>query len=209
MIDAFAYSCNSAFSTIGTELDMTKFASTAKGLLFNEKLPIEIEYNKSEFNLSNESTTFDIMQTSIGQGTTLVTPIHMAMIASSIANNGKLMKPYLVDKIESSDKSVVTKTENEEYARLMTKKEAKQLQKYMRAVVEYGTGKIMAYSKYTAYGKTGTAEIDKNNNVNSWFVGYGEKDGKKIAIAVVIEDMPEGSDSAVKCVKAIFDDYFE
>ena len=51
--------------------------------------------------------------------------------------------------------------------------------------------------------------LDKNNNVNSWFVGYGEKDGKKIAIAVVIEDMPEGSDSAVKCVKAIFDDYFE
>lgn len=122
MIDVFAYSCNSAFSTIGTELDMTKFASTAKGLLFNEKLPVEIEYNKSEFNLSNESTTFDIMQTSIGQGTTLVTPIHMAMIASSIANNGKLMKPYLVDKIESSDKSVVTKTENEEYASLMTKK---------------------------------------------------------------------------------------
>ena len=101
---------------------MLKFISN---LLFNEKLPIEIEYNKSEFNLSNESTTFDIMQTSIGQGTTLVTPIHMAMIASSIANNGKLMKPYLVDKIESSDKSVVTKTENEEYARLMTKKRSK------------------------------------------------------------------------------------
>lgn len=209
LTDAFAYSCNSAFSTIGSELNMNSFSETAKDLLYNSSLPIEIEYNKSEFNLNENSTTFDIMQTSIGQGTTLVTPIHMALLASALANNGTLMKPYLVSKVEANDGTVVSTTDETEYKKIFTKSEAKQLKTYMRAVVEYGTGKIMANSDYEAYGKTGTAEIDTKNNVNSWFVGYAKKDGKKLAIAVVIEDMPEGSDSAVRCVKEIFDSYYK
>ena len=207
--DAFAYSCNSAFSTIGSKLDISKFARTTKDLLFDSDLPIEIEYNKSNFNLTKDSTTFDITQTSIGQGTTLVTPMHMAMIASSIANNGVLMKPLLVSQIETADGSMVKECSSEEYKELMTKSEAKQLQEYMRAVVEYGTGKVMAYSDYKAYGKTGTAQIDTKDHVNSWFMGYATKGKKKIAIAIVIESVPEGSSSAVNCAKQIFNSYFD
>ena len=103
---------------------------------------------------------------------------------------------------------MVKSTEQTEYKRLMKKAQAKQLQEYMRAVCEYGTGKVMAYSDYTAYGKTGTAEVDKKDNVNSWFVGYAKKGKKKVAIAVVLENMPEGSNSAVNCAKEVFDEYF-
>lgn len=205
---AFAYSCNSAFSNIGLELDMTGFRETANDLLFDSKLPIDIEYNKSNFNLDENSTTFDITQTSIGQGTTLVTPMHMAMIASAIANDGVLMKPYLVSQIETGKGYIVDSTSNQEYATFMSKKEAKQLQEYMKSVVEYGTGKTMAYSDYEAYGKTGTAQIDNDNHINYWFVGYAKKDNKTIAMAIVIEDVPEGSNSAVNRAKEIFNSYF-
>lgn len=207
--DSFAHSCNSAFSTIGNELNIPKFRKTAKQLLFNQPLPLEMDYNESVFPLTKKSTQFDITQTSIGQGKTTVTPAHMAMIASAIANNGVLMKPYIIKYVENSSGSIVKDTEQTEYKRLMTKSEAKQLQEYMSAVCDYGTAKVLGYKDYEAYGKTGTAELDKNDNINSWFVGYAKKGKKKVAVAVVLENLPQGSNSATNCAKEIFDAYLK
>ncbi|MFQ9515298.1 MAG: penicillin-binding transpeptidase domain-containing protein [Eubacterium sp.] len=209
LTDAFAYSCNSAFSTIGDGLNVNKFAKTAEQLLFNSKLPLEVDYNQSVFPLDKESKQFDITQTSIGQGKTTVSPAHMAMIVSAIANDGVLKKPYVVDYVENSNGEIQKKAEQKDYKTLMTKDEAAQLNKYMRAVCEYGTGKIMANADYKAYGKTGTAELDKDDNINSWFIGYAKKGKKKIAIAVVLENMRQGNNSAVNCAKEIFDTYFD
>ena len=55
---------------------------------------------------------------------------------------------------------------------------------------------IFPDSSYEVYGKTGTAELDKNNNVNSWFVGYAKKGKKQLAIAVVYENIKDGTISA-------------
>lgn len=207
--DSFAYSCNSAFSSIGNKLDISKFRKTANKLLFNQPLPLEMDYNESAFRLTKKSTQFDITQTSIGQGKTTVSPAHMAMIASAVANNGVLMKPYVVDYIENSSGNIVKMAEKKEYERLMSKSEAKILQEYMAAVCEYGTARTFRYSDYKAYGKTGTAEVDKKDNVNSWFVGYAKKGKKRIAIAVVLENMPQGSNSATNCAKEVLDAYFD
>lgn len=61
------------------------------------------------------------MQTSIGQGNTLVSPAHMAMITCAIANNGVLMKPYLIDRVVNNTGDQVDETAPEVYKRLMTK----------------------------------------------------------------------------------------
>ncbi len=79
----------------------------------------------------------------------------------------------------------------------------------MSAVCDYGTARIFSGSSYEVYGKTGTAELDKNNNVNSWFVGYAKKGKKQLAIAVVYENIKDGTISAKECAKEIFDDYFK
>lgn len=207
--DAFAYSCNSAFSTIGDDLNISRFRKTANQLLFNQPLPLEMDYNESVFPLTKKSTQFDVTQTSIGQGKTTVTPAHMAMIASAIANNGILMKPYIINYIENSSGNTVKTTEQTEYKRLMSKAEAKQLQEYMAAVCDYGTARILGNSDYDAYGKTGTAELDKNDHINSWFVGYAKKGKKRVALAVVLENLPQGSNSATNCAKEIFDAYLD
>lgn len=206
--DAFAYSCNSAFASIGDKLDVLNFKQTANDLMFNTELPLEMEYNQSTFTLDESSTQFDITQTSIGQGKTTVTPAHMAMIVSAIANKGVLMKPYIVNYVENGYGEIIRTTEPTKYKRLMTKKESNQLKDYMEAVCEYGTAKVISNTNYVAYGKTGTAEIDKDNHINSWFVGYGEKEGKKIAVAVVLENMEQGSNSAKDCAKKVFDEFF-
>ena len=207
--ESFAHSCNSAFSTIGNDLNISKFRKTSKQLLFNQPLPLEMDYNESVFPLNKKSTQFDITQTSIGQGKTTVSPAHMAMIVSAIANDGVLMKPYIIKYIENSRGTVIKETEQTEYKRLMTKSQAKQLQKYMSAVCDYGTAKVLGYGNYKAYGKTGTAELDKNDNINSWFIGYAKKGDKKIALAVVLENLPQGSNSATNCAKEIFDTFLK
>lgn len=212
LTDAFANSCNSAFSKIGTKLDIGKFKDTANHLMFNEKLPIDLESSVSNFVLNSKSKEFDIAQTAIGQGETTISPAHMAMIAAAIANKGVLMKPYFVDSVINSYDEIVKSAEPEAYRTLMSPKEAKQLKKYMRAVCTQGTATALAYTDYTAYGKTGTAELDKKGSdgkINSWFVGFAKKGKKKIAIGVCLDDIRQGSANATTSAKQIFDAYFE
>ena len=82
------------------------------------------------------------------------------------------------------------------------------LREFLRSVVTEGTGTKLNTDAYTAYGKTGTAQINDGSQTNSLFMGFAEKDGKKIAICVVMEDMPEGATPAVPVAKAVFDAYF-
>ena len=79
----------------------------------------------------------------------------------------------------------------------------------MSAVCEYGTARAMSDAGYDAYGKTGNAELDKDNHIHSWFVGFAQKDDKQIAIAVVLEGINQGGDTAVSTAKKVFDNYFE
>ena len=84
---AFANSCNSAFAEIGTMLGGSSLKKTAEDLLFNKSLPLS-SYKKSTFTLNGKSSVAEVMQTAIGQGNTLVSPMHMALITSAIANDG-------------------------------------------------------------------------------------------------------------------------
>lgn len=211
MKGAFAHSCNCAYASMGLELDMDRFAKMNKQLLFNSELPIDYPYTKSKFSLTNDASKSSIMMASFGQEKITVSPIHMAMVVSSIANDGMLMKPYVIDHIENDAASVVKKYEPKEYKRLLSMNTAKTLQSYMRATVKEGTAKALQSSKYTAYGKTGSAQVsDTSNATHSWFVGYAEdENGKEIAIAVIVEKKGNGSKFAVPITKKVFDAYFD
>ena len=69
-----------------------------------------------------------VMETGIGQGKTMVSPLHMVMVASAINHDGVLMTPYLVDRVESASGDEVEKNEPKKYGSLMTEKEAGLLQ---------------------------------------------------------------------------------
>ena len=92
---SFANSCNSSFANIGLSLDRKSYAKTCKQLLFNSKLPSVLDYRKSDFSLEETSTSAEVMMTAMGQGDTQVSPYHMALITSAVANGGKLMKLIL------------------------------------------------------------------------------------------------------------------
>ena len=125
---------------------------TAEDLLFNKSLPLS-SYKKSTFTLNGKSSVAEVMQTAIGQGNTLVSPMHMALITSAIANGGELMKPYLIDSVVSSDGETVKTTEPESYKRLMTTNEANILGKLMKGVVENGTASALNGRGYTVQAR--------------------------------------------------------
>ena len=106
---AFANSCNGAFANLGTELDLTSYRNLAEQLLFNRSLPLDIPYNKSTFSMQPDAEIWEVLQTSIGQGQTLMSPMHNLLITAAIANGGILMKPYLMDHVENSGGDVIRK----------------------------------------------------------------------------------------------------
>lgn len=207
---AYAKSCNSAFADMGRNLDVSSFEALTKQLLFDSELPIAFPYSKSSYRLKESDSEAIRMMTAIGQGDTLVTPMHMAMLMSAIANDGVLMTPRFLDRTENYTGTVVV----EEYpvvpyGNLMTAQEAEILQEYMRAVVEEGTAKALQSDLYTAAGKTGTAEYSSNKNKShAWFTGYVTGDKPTLAVCVIVEGAGSGSEYAVPVARKIFDAYY-
>lgn len=208
---AFASSCNSAFAQIGADLGSKSLIKVSESLLFNQKLPISLTYNQSRFTLAKDAGPASVMQTSIGQGDTLVSPMHMAMIVSAIANGGILMEPYLIDHIENTNGDLVSTTKPETVASLLSTTEAKALASLMEEVVLSGTASKLNSSGYTAAGKTGSAEFyreDGSVGTHSWFVGYSNVENPDIVVCVLAEDAGTGSSYAVPAAKKIFDEYY-
>lgn len=206
--DSLAHSCNTSFCNIGLSLDIEKFRDTAKELLFDSGLPCDLSCSKSEFRLKKGALDGDRMMTAMGQGQTQVSPYHMALITSAIANGGTLMKPYLVDSVTNDTGAEIRKNKPKKYRDLMTSAEAAQLKDYMTSVAEYGTASVLSGQSYTAAGKTGTAEYSSDEEKDhSWFIGMSNVDNPELVISVIIESS-DGTASAVNMAKQVFDAYY-
>lgn len=204
---AFASSCNCAFADIGVDLGGASLLRTSEDLLFNQSLPLE-GAARSTFSLDKKSSDSLVMQTAIGQGKTLVSPAHMAMLVCAAANGGDLMKPYLIDQVVSTTGEKVSTARPTVYKKLMSVNEANLLCKLMEAVVNYGTATALNGRGYTAAGKTGSAEFDENGSSHSWFVGYCNTDHPELVVAVIVENGGTGSEAAVPIAAEIFDSYY-
>jgi pbp2_mrdA: penicillin-binding protein 2 len=208
---AFAKSCNTAFTQIGLDLGAKNLQETAENLLFNSKLPIPLEYNKSKFDLGSAPGNPLLMQTAIGQGNTLVSPMHMAMITAAIANDGKLMKPYYIEKVETVSGQTVETTKPSVYKELMTAEEAGVLKALMTEVVKSGTATKLSGESYSAAGKTGSAEYtgsDGKIKTHSWFIGFSNVEELDLAIAVIAEGAGTGSKVAVPVAHQVFNAFY-
>lgn len=206
---AFAKSCNGAFASMGTKLNAGSFNKLCTDMLFNVELPVNFEYNKSSFSYNTGADVFETMQTAIGQGKTQITPLHNAIISAIIANDGVLMKPYLIDRIENCNGITVKQFKPSEYGTILSKTEADKLTELMKAVVTQGTGSVLSYGNYDAVGKTGTAQYDSSDNDHSLFTGFAPSTEPKIVVSVVVEGDNSDGTKGIEVAKAVFDAYFK
>ena len=207
LYSAFANSCNCAFADMGIELGGASLRSTAEDLLFNKKLPFD-SYKSSTFSLDGAGSTPLVMQTAIGQGDTLVSPAHMALITCAVANGGTIVKPTLIDKVVSADGETVSETVPSVSGRIMSGTEAELLQGLMKSVVDYGTASALSGRSYFAAGKTGSAEFNEQGGSHSWFIGYCGKEKPDLVVSIIVENGGTGSESAVPIASQLFETYY-
>lgn len=206
---SFEKSCNSSFVNIGLKLDLDQTEKDLNSLLFNTELPTDLVSNKSSYVLTSKDDTYDVMQTVIGQGKTQMTPLHLNMITCAIANDGKLMRPYVIDRIENYNGAVMKQYSPTKESTLMTSEEAQFLKELMTGVVENGTASKLKGLSYTAAGKTGSAEFNgEKADSHAWFTGFAPADNPQIAVTIIVEGAGSGGDYAVPMAKRIFDEYF-
>lgn len=206
---ALSESCNSAFGNIGLSLNRNEFQKTLDNLLFNTELPLKMNYSRSVVKYSEDYDELTLVRTAFGQGDTLMTPIHLNMITQAIANNGILMKPYLISAVVNSNFANVKTFSPDQYKRLMSESEADILTEMMESVVSSGTAKKLINDNYTVAGKTGSAEYsDFSSTTHSWFTGFAPADDPEIVVTIILESAGSSGQHAVPMAKTIFDEFF-
>ena len=208
---AFSWSCNTAFSQIGLDIGARRLTDTAKDMMFGVRMPSELYTSRTRWQLTSLSDEVELVQTAFGQGKTLTTPYHMALICAAIANDGVIMEPQLIERIENKRGDVISRTSPKTYKKLLPSDEASALEALMREVVESGTASELSGRGYTAAGKTGSAEYYKNDGsigTHSWFVGFTDPDDPDCVIAVVAENGGAGSSTAVPIAGVVLDAFY-
>ncbi len=135
---------------------------------------------------------FDVGRAAIGQGglegEVRASPMQMALVAAAVANDGRLMKPRLTDRVVRKDGRIKEKVEADLQAKVMEPETADQLAAMMSRVVEEGTGTAGALAGITVAGKTGTAEVGAAREFTQpWFIAFAPVENPKMAIAVTVE----------------------
>ncbi|MEV6570443.1 penicillin-binding transpeptidase domain-containing protein [Streptomyces sp. NPDC051577] len=187
---ALQVSCNSVFANLGDKVGRDKMVETAQKFGFNNTIDTPVRAFASVYDktMGKDGNA----QSSIGQFNTAATPLQMAMVTAAIANDGKLMKPYMVDQLTAPNLDTVEKHEPEEMSRPLSAANAQKVQQMMVNVVEKGTGTPAKIKDVVVGGKTGTAQHGEKNAKRpyAWFISYAENpDGTSpVAVAVVIED---------------------
>ena len=144
-----------------------------------------------------DSWRVDIGRVGIGQERLRVTPLQMAMVAATVANDGVRMKPHLASRIVDQDGRSVSRVKPEQAKRVMSASAARQLNEMMGNVVREGTGTAAALAGIEVAGKTGTAELNLRGLNQPWFIGFAPRSKPKVAIAVTIERVQGGQGGVV------------
>ncbi|MCL2564715.1 MAG: penicillin-binding transpeptidase domain-containing protein [Defluviitaleaceae bacterium] len=210
--DAMKYSCNIFFAAAIIEIGYDKLMESAERMGFNTPHPFDLEFVISRFNMDENADIGEIMQTSIGQGRTLVTPLHMALVTAAVANDGIMMEPYIVERITSHTGRVKW-----EYGRRQTlprpsqiftsQSNADKIKEMMVEVVAGGTGTAARVAGITVAGKTGTAE-NPAGDAHGWFIAFAPAENPKIALAVLTENTG-GTRRALEIARNMLEAYFE
>ena len=195
--NALAKSCNSAFAQIAIELGEDKLNETAKELGIGSTIKIsgKIEAFGGNFKLKNSADDL-LGWTGIGQGDTRIAPITMLRIVSAIANGGEAVSFNLVDDFANQAGKALNITLPTNKVTLMSEDTASQIKKMLRYNVKEQYGDYN-YSGLSLCAKSGTAQIDSNENHNiAWFTGFMDDEKNPYAFVVVVENGNSGSQTA-------------
>jgi peptidoglycan glycosyltransferase len=186
LTEALVVSCNPAFGEVGMTIGADALREQAARFGFGDVVTVPMRVTPSSVPADmNEPQT---AQAAIGQYDVRATPLQMAMVAAGVANNGRVMSPYLVQSVIGSDLSVIESADPSELSEAVTSDVAAQLRDMMIQVVERGSGTRAQIPGVDVAGKTGTAEHGEGRLAHAWFISFAPANDPQIAVAVIVED---------------------
>jgi peptidoglycan glycosyltransferase len=187
LIHALEISCNTAFGSLGLELGGERLREQAKKFGFGDSVQIPMRVTPSS--VPAEINEPQAAQSAIGQYDVRTTPLQMAMVAAGVANDGRVMSPYLIQSVRSANLDVIDDApEPVELSEAMSTRTAEILNRMMVAVVDNGSGHRAAIDGISVAGKTGTAQHDLSRPPHAWFISFAPADDPQVAVAVVVEE---------------------
>nr|WP_072537460.1 penicillin-binding protein 2 [Anaerococcus mediterraneensis] len=184
--NAFIYSVNTYFAKKSVDMGQEKLQATSEKFLFNKDYDFDLDKNNSKIPFKDLNKA-DLAMTGFGYGKTQVTPLHMAMITSAIANDGVMVSPRLVNKVTNKDGKIISESKTKNLSVVTSPETAGTIRDMMVDVVNKGTATEAFLQSVQIAGKTGTAD-KADGKIDAWFVGFAPAYDPKIAIALVIED---------------------
>ena len=206
--DAYRVSSNVAFGTLALDIGNNTLKSTAEKFGFNSAIKGQgFTAESSRFPTLESYESGNIAQSGIGQSSILVTPMQMALVASTVANDGVMMTPKLTSKIIDKDGNTVKNINNEEKGKIISSKDAETIQEYMKNLVDNNLGRWPAFQGTNAGGKTGTADYNLPDGTpatpHGWFIAAAPIEDPEIAVAVIVENGESGSGIAATIASRI------
>jgi len=198
LITGLEHSINSVFCNIGKALGAGRILGYAKRYGFYEDPPLETPGNERApsglyhgpklFRPTDPATQVDPGRLAFGQEALLATPLQMAMVAAGVANQGVVMKPYVVGRVTGPSGGVLTRTHPHKLRRAISPRTSQELTSMMVGAVQSGTGTAAQIPGIQVAGKTGTAETGVAGRYTSWFICFAPAYHPRVAVAVVLEN---------------------
>ncbi len=200
--EALAYSSNPVFIEVGLKIGAESLISYAQKFGFGHKTSVDFN-DEAEGYLPPSDNLYsgELANLAIGQGKLEATPLQIASMIATIANDGIKVAPYIVSKLTNADGVVIKAYDSPPGIRILSSKTAVQIQDMMMAVTRYGTGQAAYVEGIGSAGKTGSAETGRKNtdgkSINhAWFAGYAPVKDPQYAVVIFVEEGMSGSDIA-------------
>lgn len=193
LTEGFAYSLNIVFAQVGLQIGRTVLEQAATAFGIGEPIPFDEHVSTGQIAGNDDflDSRAALADTAFGQGELLVTPLHMALVAAAVANDGVVMTPHLVGSLRDQNGKTVSTVPSRKLHDTLDQQTAHIMQGLMVDAVEWGYADAAVLPGYRVGGKTGTAESG-GEMPHGWFIGFAGEDTPRVSVAVVLEHGGEG-----------------
>lgn len=193
--DVFARSCNIPFARTAVDIGPAAMVAGAESFGVGETLPFDLPAPAASTFGGDAASFADSLALlaihGFGQGSVQMVPLHMAMIAATVANNGVMMSPHVVADTRSKDGAVLSRTQPRVWKTPMTSATASSIRQMMTAVAVRGTASccLSLSGGQSVAAKTGTAQLfaEGPQRSHAWIVAFAPAESPRVAVAVMLK----------------------
>lgn len=210
---ATASSVNTVFGQLARDVGASALVAQCEKFGIGSRVPFDLPTTTSLMPDPAEMTVWETAWAGVGQPVgehkspagPQVTPLQMALITAGIANDGVVMRPYLIDAITDRSGRVITRTTPRSWTTALDPETAAAVTDAMVGVVRSGSGSRAAIQGVTVAGKTGTAEVGKSVETHAWFVAFAPSEDPQVAVAIVLENSGVGGSVAAPAARGVLE----